>query len=687
MSDTPQHTNRLAQESSPYLLQHAHNPVDWHPWGPEAFAKARAEDKPVLVSIGYAACHWCHVMERESFEDEAIARRQNDLFVNIKVDREERPDLDEIYMEAVQLLRGQGGWPLNAFCLPDGRPFYGGTYFPPQRRMGLPSWLEVLESVATAYHDRRDQVLQGAVSLLEHLGRAAAIQPAASAPDPAEALRAAAALIMENFDGVHGGFGSAPKFPQPFYLRLLLHCAADGRNAQARDQALFTLRKMAEGGMYDHLGGGFHRYAVDQEWLVPHFEKMLYDNALLPPLYVDAFRLTGDPFFRRIAEETLDYLLRDMRSPQGAFYSSTDADSEGEEGKFFVWSPAETERLLGKDDAAILNRYYDVTPHGNFEGHSILHPTMAVAEVARWHQRSVEEVEAILARGRGLLLAARAQRVPPPTDTKVIVAWNGLALHALAYAGAILEAPRFLDAAEQAATFLLTALRTDRGLFRIYAGGRASVPAFLEDYAALADGLFSLYEATANERWFTAALALTDEMLVKFWDATHGGFFTTGPDNEPLIARSKPTYDGATPSGNSHAARVLARAYALTARGDYADRLESMARTYAVILERAPVMMSLLVTSWDWAQRHQAVAIVGDPAAPDTRALVRAVHGGWYPYATVIRRISNDSTVVPQLEGKTAIDGRSAVYVCRGVTCSPPVTTPEALTALLTAPA
>ncbi len=683
MSDEPSYTNRLARETSPYLLQHAHNPVDWYAWSPEAFEKARQEDKPVLVSIGYAACHWCHVMERESFEDPAAAQRQNDLFVSIKVDREERPDVDEIYMQAVQLLRGQGGWPLNVFCLPDGRPFFGGTYFPPDRRMGMPSWTEVLESVAAAYRDRREDIAQQAGKLVESLGKATTLAPAEATPDATESLHTTASEIMEAYDPHHGGFGGAPKFPQPFFPRLLLHYAHAAADERAREQALFTLRKMAEGGMYDQLGGGFHRYSVDAEWLVPHFEKMLYDNALLAPLYLDAARLTEDPFYARIAEETLDYLLRDMRSPEGAFYSSTDADSEGEEGKYFVWTPADTERLLGPDDAPVFDRYYDVSEPGNFEGKSILHPTASVEDVANWQGRSAEDVAALLARGRAALLAERATRIPPATDTKIIVAWNGMAIDALAQGGATLAAPRFLEAAEQAATFLLDTLRPDGGLFRIYAGRRASVPAFLEDYAAFADALLSLHEATGDERWFGEALSLGEEMLAKFWDEAGGGFFTAGSDNEALITRSKPASDGATPSGNSHAAKVLARLYALTREGKFADRLEATARAHALILARAPTMMPLLVTTLDWLQRHQTVTVVGDPDSADTQALLRAIRDGYLPTLALTQRVPGAPTQVPQLDGKEPRDGVATAYVCHGFTCSLPVTTPDALLALL----
>jgi uncharacterized protein YyaL (SSP411 family) len=685
MTADPPHTNRLAQETSPYLLQHQHNPVDWHAWGSEAWERARAEDKPVLISIGYAACHWCHVMERESFEDDALAARQNDAVISIKVDREERPDVDEIYMEAVQLMRGQGGWPLNVFCLPDGRPFFGGTYFPPVDRQGMPSWGQVLDSVSTAYRERRDELEQQAGQLLDHMsGVPGALDDPADASDPATARRAAADSIMQSYDKQFGGFGGAPKFPQPFFLSLLLQHAAADNHTHARDQVLTTLRDMAEGGVYDQLGGGFHRYAVDQRWLVPHFEKMLYDNALLPPIYLDAGRLSGDPFFFRIAEETLDYLIRELRTPDGAFYASTDADSEGVEGKYFVWSLEEVRTHLG-DDSDLFARYYDVSEAGNFEGTNILHPQMPLGRAAGWYQLDESEAEAKLRDARKTLLAVRDGRIPPATDTKVIAAWNGMAIDALARGGAVRDAPRFIEAAVAAAEFLLATLRTDDGLLRIYSGGRASIAAFLEDYAALADGLISLYEATGDVRWFRASVELAEEMIDRYWDVEGGGFFTTGSANEALVARRKPTYDGATPSGNSHAARVLSRLYALTGEGRYADLLTEMESAFGVILAKAPVMMTGFVSSLDWLRRHRAVAVVGDADVAGTRALLRSVWDGPPGPTVVMAGDPSGESVVPQLQGKTLVDGRATAYVCHGFACSAPVTTPEALRELMAA--
>ena len=686
-AETHAHTNHLAQETSPYLLQHAHNPVDWNAWNDDVWQQAKREDKPVLVSIGYAACHWCHVMERESFEDEEIAALQNELFINIKVDREERPDVDDIYMEAVQLIHGQGGWPLNVFCTPEGLPFYGGTYFPPQGRQGMPGWPDVLRSVAKAYEQQRDKVAAQGQAIVERIEARATALDDGSLPDQDESFRLAADAIMQNYDPREGGYGGAPKFPQPFFLGLLMQGAVAHADERAKEQVLWTLRKMAEGGIYDQLAGGFHRYAVDAKWLVPHFEKMLYDNALLPPLYLDAARLSGDAFYARIAEETLDYLVRELRTPEGAYYASTDADSEGVEGKYFVWSMDEVNTIVG-EGAELFAAYYDVSERGNFEGSNILHVTAGLEQAAEVAGTSVDEAAAMLARGRERLLEVRAGRVPPATDTKVIVAWNGMAIDALARGGAQLDAPRFVEAAADAASFLLDTLRDHAGLHRIYAGGRVSVAAFLDDYAALADGLLSLYEATADERWFRQARGLVDEMLERYWDADAGGFFTTGEGNERLIARNKPIYDGATPSGNSLAARAMARLYALTSDGALADRLEALVAANGAILGSAPTMMPLLALTRDWLSRHQTVAIVG-PDAASTQDLVDVVRRGPLRNTILVRRIGRDlagvPSDVPQLEGKDPIDAGPTAYVCHGFACSAPVTSVEELTALLEA--
>jgi hypothetical protein len=696
--------NRLASETSPYLLQHANNPVDWYPWSEEAWARARAEDKPVLVSVGYAACHWCHVMERESFEDEAIAALQNDLVVSIKVDREERPDVDEIYMDAQQMLHGHGGWPLNVFCTPDGRPFFGGTYFPPQRRTGMPGWTDVLQGVTRAFREQRDQVEQQATELTKHLNLRVELASEDLTESPAQIRSRAATALLQAADRTHGGFGGAPKFPQPFYLQLLVQQAlddsADNRD-DARSHLAHSLRKMAEGGIYDQLAGGFHRYAVDEIWLVPHFEKMLYDNALLIPLYLDAHRLAGPQSslppnggempkaspaldagaeggrefpFASIARETADYLLAGLQTPNGAFYASTDADSEGVEGKYFVWTRDQFHKLLDEQDAEIACRRWGVDVGGNWEGNSILTAAQSPEDVARWLDLSLAGVESSLERSRQTLLEHRATRIPPTTDTKIIAAWNGMAIDALAKAGAVLEEPRFIDAAARAVRFILDNMKdADGNLLRIHSAGRASVDAFVEDYAAVADGMISLYESTGDESWYLEARSMIDAMIERFWDHEGGGFFTVGRDGEQLIAQRKPTQDGATPSGNALAAKALARMYALTAEGRYADLIEAMRTTFSAYLSKAPTMLGLFVSVENWLTDHRSVALVG-PA--DDRELAQMRRDLWSsePRPMVIMQSSGESGV-PQLADKPQQDGRPTAYVCQAFACSAPVHT------------
>ena len=685
--------NRLARETSPYLLQHANNPVDWYPWGDEAWARARAEDKPVLVSVGYAACHWCHVMERESFENNQIAALQNDLVISIKVDREERPDVDEIYMDAQQMIHGHGGWPLNVFCTPEGRPFFGGTYFPPQRRTGMPGWTDVLEGVTRAFREQRDQVEQQATQLTQHLNLRVELAGEELSESAAQVRSRAATALLESADRTHGGFGAAPKFPQPFYLQLLVQQALDdtasNRN-DARRHLADSLRKMAEGGIYDQLAGGFHRYAVDQIWLVPHFEKMLYDNALLIPLYLDAHRLQdesdADPLFARIARESADYLLNDLQTPNGAFFASTDADSEGVEGKYFVWTRDELHALLGDGDAEIACRRWGVDVGGNWEGNSILLAAQSPEDVARWLDLPVGDVNDSLERSRRTLLEHRATRIPPATDTKIIAAWNGMAIDALAKAGAVLEEPRFIEAAERAARFILDHMRSDDGgLLRIHSAGRASIDAFVEDYAAVADGMISLYEATGDESWYSEARAMIDTMIDRFWDHEGGGFFTVGRGGEELIAQRKPVQDGATPSGNSLAARALARMYALTSDGRYADLIEAMRSTFSAFLSKAPTMLGLFVSVEDWLTDHRSVALVGPSHDPELERMRIDLWSG-APHPMMLMRGSGQDSDVPQLADKLMQQGRPTAYVCQGFACSAPVHSADDLRRILQEP-
>ncbi|HXI22679.1 MAG TPA: thioredoxin domain-containing protein, partial [Pyrinomonadaceae bacterium] len=593
------HTNALINETSPYLLQHAHNPVNWYPWGEDALSKAKADDKPILLSIGYSACHWCHVMEHESFENEEIAKLMNDNFVNIKVDREERPDLDQIYMTAVQMMTGHGGWPMTMFLTPEGVPFYGGTYFPPNDRFNMPGFPRVLLSVAEAYRSQREQVGSTATQMLGELRR---VGLAAESRDllTTEILDGAYRRIAKNYDPVNGGFGGAPKFPPAMTLEFFLHTYHRTHDEEALEIVTETCRKMAEGGMYDQLGGGFHRYSVDAQWLVPHFEKMLYDNALLSRLYLHVYQITKDEFARRIAIETLDYVIREMTDARGGFYSSQDADSEGVEGKFFVWSRAEVIASLGESDGAIFCDYFDVTDQGNFEGHNILHVNATIDDVAGRHNLDAASVRQIIGRGRRQLFEIRERRVKPGRDEKVLTAWNGFMLTSFAEASAILDDDKYREVARANARFLLDDLSQDGLLLRTYKDGDAKLNAYLEDYASFIDGLISLYEATGEIEWVERAIALTKKMIEEFWDEEEGGFFFTGKSHERLIVRSKDWMDNATPSGNSIAAISLLRLSLLTADEDYRRRATTILRLIADQIRRYPSAFGFALAALDF---------------------------------------------------------------------------------------
>src|SRR5919112_760373 len=538
--------NRLAKETSPYLLQHKDNPVDWYPWGEEALKRAREEDKPVLLSVGYSACHWCHVMERESFEDDETARMMNEHFVNVKVDREERPDIDSIYMAAVQALTRHGGWPMTVFLTPDGAPFYGGTYFPPTPSRGMPSFQQLLLSIVEAYENRREEVLQNARAVSDYLrASSAAVMPEAEASG-IELLDRAAGSLLSQLDRRFGGFGGAPKFPQAMNLEVLLRHHRTGERS-ALDGVELTCRQMAQGGIYDQLGGGFSRYSVDAYWLVPHFEKMLYDNALLSRLYLETYQATGDAFYRRIAEETLDYVLRDMTSEEGGFYSAEDADSEGEEGKFYVWTLEELEAALDPDEASLAARYWDVTERGNFEGKNILHVARPPEAVADEFGLLPEELGPRIARIRAKLFAVREERVRPGRDEKILAAWNGLMLRSLALAARVTGREDYREAAKRNATFIVERLKVDGRIHRSYKDGQARFNGYLEDYAMVADGLVALYEATFDLRWLAQAEELADAVLELFWEEAEGAFYDTPADHEELVTRPRDVYDNATP--------------------------------------------------------------------------------------------------------------------------------------------
>ncbi len=686
--------NRLIHETSPYLLQHAYNPVDWYPWGPEALERARREDKPILLSIGYSACHWCHVMERESFEDEATARLMNEHFVCIKVDREERPDLDAIYMEAVQAMTHHGGWPMTVFLLPDGTPFYGGTYFPPAPRYGMPSFQQVLLAVASAYRSQREQVERSAHQLRELLCQ----QPQLGGVSGPEALapailEQAERVLAQTFDEVNGGFGGAPKFPQPMCLEALLRIAQRTGKPETLHMVRLTLDKMAQGGIYDHLGGGFHRYSVDAQWLVPHFEKMLYDNAQLARVYLHAYLATGEPFYRRICEETLDYVLREMTSPEGGFYSTQDADSEGEEGKFYLWTPAEVHALLGEEGGRLFCAYFDVTERGNFEGKSILHTPRAAEEVAAEQGVSEGRLQEMIERGRRVLLAAREQRVKPARDEKILTAWNGLMLQAFAEAAATLERDDYRRAAVRNAEFVLSALRAPGEgplrLHRSYKDGQARLNAYLEDYACYAAGLLALYEATFDRRWFEAAQRLAGTMIDQFADDAGGGFFDTSADHEALLTRPKNLYDSATPSGSSMACEVLLRLAEYLDDADYRARTERLLAGLRDALAQHPSAFGELLCALDfYLGPVKQIALVGDPHDERMRALLRVVYGHYLPNKVVALRLPGPegdeaATCIPLLREREAIGQQATAYVCEHFTCRLPVTDPQALQAEL----
>ena len=678
------HTNRLAGETSPYLLQHAHNPVDWHPWGDEALEKSKREDKPILLSIGYSACHWCHVMERESFENEEIARQMNEQFVNIKVDREERPDLDQIYMSAVQMMTRHGGWPLTVFLTPDLIPFYGGTYFPPEDRHQMPGFPRILAGVSETYRTRPEEVRQSAWEILSELRRMSVAQESAEVID-AQLLEHAYRGLARSFDSRFGGFGGAPKFPSSMNLDFMLRTYRRTGDARALEMATHSCRMMAEGGMYDQLGGGFHRYSTDAHWLVPHFEKMLYDNALLTRLYLHAYQATGDSFFRRVVEETLGYVKREMLDQSGAFYSTQDADSEGVEGKFFVWEMEEVESWLGPEDARLFCAYYDVTEGGNFEERNILHVQRPAAEVAREQNVTVERLSEVVERGRGRLFTERERRIKPGRDEKVITAWNGLMLEAFAEAAAVLERDDYREVAERNAEFILDTLISEGLLLHVYKDGRAKHIGFLDDYAFVVSGLVTLYETTGRLRWLEAATTLTDKMVEEFWDEEGGGFFYNGRSGEKLIVRNKDYYDNATPSGNSVAAEALLRLSVLTGNDDYRRKAVNVLRLVRDAVERYPSAFGYALGAMDfYLSTPKEIVVVGEVA--QARPLLREVWGRYLPNKVVVLSTEVDEVAaarVPLLRERTAQGGRATAYVCESYTCLRPVNTPEELAAQL----
>ena len=701
------HTNHLISETSPYLLQHAHNPVAWYPWGEEALDLARRDDRPILLSIGYSACHWCHVMERESFENEAIAGLMNKHFVSIKVDREERPDLDTIYMQAVQAMTGQGGWPMTMFLTPDGRPFYGGTYFPPaDRNYGqqvMPGFPRVLSSIADAYANHRTEIEEQANQLAEYLRQHSDAplrnrKEAATDSPLLASFSEASQKLAESFDKTYGGFGSAPKFPNTMSLEFLLrvHLHRDSGEITAPPEAGLpseleiiesSLQHMAQGGIYDQLGGGFHRYSVDARWLAPHFEKMLYDNALLSQIYLHAYLVTKEPFYRQIVEETLDYVVREMTSPEGGFYSTQDADSEGEEGKFFLWTPDEVEAMLPAQDAELFMRYYDVTRRGNFEGKNILHVQQDAQTVATQAQVPVEELLAVLERSRVILFAAREQRVKPARDEKILTSWNGLMLRSFAEAARYLDRTDYLQVAVNNAHFLLTTLKQNERLLRTYKDGRARLNGYLEDYTFLADGLLALYEASFETRWFTEARALMDQAIALFADEQNGGFFDTGNDHEALVSRPKDIMDNATPAGNSMAVAVLLRLAAFTGESSYRERADSYLQPLADVMVQHPQAFGHVLCALDFAlSAAKEIALIGKSQDPATLALLHTINARYLPASVLASTSAEEQAASPEvalLADRPLKDEKPTAYVCQNFVCQAPVTTPEELITLL----
>ncbi len=676
------HENRLAGETSPYLLQHAHNPVDWYPWGEEALTRARSEDRPILLSIGYSACHWCHVMERESFEDEATAKLMNELFVCIKVDREERPDLDMIYMNAVQIMTGSGGWPLNIFLTPELKPFYGGTYFPPDERHGMPSFRAVLERVARAFREQRGKVDASGEQILSYVAQMSKVAPSREMLTE-DLLHAALQDYKARFDDRYGGWGAAPKFPNAAGIGLLLRIHRRHQDPEALRMAEKTLEKMALGGMYDQLGGGFHRYSTDARWLAPHFEKMLYDNALLIPAYLEGYQVTRRPLFTRVARECLEYVLREMTSEEGGFFSAEDADSEGVEGKFYVWTPEEVRAVAGEAAARAFCAYYDVQPGGNWEGHSILHVSHPTEEVARDAGVPAAKLEALVAEAKPKLLAFRSGRVRPGLDDKVLTSWNGLMISALARGYQVLEEPRYLEAARKSARFVLHTLRApDGGLLRTWRRGSARLDACLDDYVFMAAACLDLYESDFDPVWVTEARALMDRTLENFWDKEDGGFFFTPAGQKDLALRSKTGYDGAVPAGNSVAALVLFRLARLTGEESYADRAIAILRAYREPLEQMPAAFSALLWALDlYLDTVKEVALVGRGAAEATQDFLRLVRQRFVPNRVVAfsseEAVAEMAKTVPLLAGKVALGGKPTAYLCEHFRCKTPTTDAE----------
>jgi hypothetical protein len=692
------HTNRLIDEKSPYLLQHAHNPVDWYPWGPEAFEKARQEQKPIFLSIGYSTCHWCHVMERESFENDAIAALMNRHFVAIKVDREERPDVDRIYMAFVQATTGGGGWPMSVWLTPELKPFYGGTYFPPEQRYGHPGFPMVLERVAEAWQQDRDRIVESSLAAIAQLTKQSAVSAAGTGsalrPDKGT-LDAGFYVFRRTFDARYAGFGEAPKFPRPVALNFLLRYYAGAKNQEAFDMAAATLREMAKGGMYDQLGGGFHRYSVDERWFVPHFEKMLYDQAQLAISYLEAFQISGDSSYGQTARGILDYVLRDMLDPDGGFYSAEDADSvidrahpeEKGEGAFYIWTQSEIEAVAGQPAAEWICFRFGVEEHGNvrndphqeFTGRNILYRAHSIEETARQFSRPVDEVQAALLQAANKLLEARGARVRPHLDDKVLTAWNGLMISAFAKAGAVLAEPRYAHAARRAADFIVNRMYDPATgiLLRRYRQGAAAIPGFLDNYAFFTQALIDLYETAFELRDLELAIQLSGKTAELFEDSENGAFFSTAAGDPTLVMRVKEDYDGAEPSGNSIAVLNLLRLAQMTGRQDFRASAERALDAFGSRMVAAPVGVPQMLAAFEFStSKPKQIVLAGERDAPDTRLLLAALHTRFVPDRIVLLVNAESRPVLarylPAVADMAAIGGQATAYVCQDYTCKLP---------------
>jgi len=670
------HTNQLINETSPYLLQHAHNPVNWYPWGEEALGLAIKLDKPIFLSIGYSACHWCHVMEQESFENEAIAQILSDNFISIKVDREERPDIDEIYMTAVQLITGSGGWPLSVWLTPNLEPFFGGTYFPPDDRWGRTGFRKILLQIAQIWQQRRGEILKSANQLTNSINQINMIQPVDTQLDQSP-WKSAFKSANQRFDERHGGFGSAPKFPMAMELSFLMRYYFHAGEKRALAMVEKSLQEMAAGGIYDHLGGGFHRYSTDERWLVPHFEKMLYDNALLVVTYLEAFQITHQSGYAEVAKNTLDYVLREMTSSEGGFFSSQDADSEGEEGKFYVWQKEEIENILGKENSKIFCDIYDISQQGNWEGKNILRLRRSLEGAAKEYGLPLSELKDRLAKSRQKLFEARSQQIPPGTDDKILTDWNGLMISAFCKGYQILDDQKYLTAAQKAVDFLLEKLYIDGRILKTYRNGKSHLNGYLSDYAFLVAALIDLYESNFDWKYLNKAIEINELMLQKFWDEQLGGFFFAPNDHERLIVRTRNAYDNAIPSGNSVAVHVLLKLSQFTGNLKLKDKAEQTLKLFTSQMQHSPSGFAVLLSSLDyfWGKPKEIV-IAGDRKSNASLALIHAAQQNYLPnkilaYADPELK-DNKGLDLPVIEGKISDDGQAKMFVCENYACQQP---------------